>query len=284
MSADRAVALVCRRKTLQRPVVRRSGWASAVLGAALFIGIAAPATAGLFDDDEARRAIIDLRAKVEQAEQQQRTRQAAVDQQTQQLAEQTALVRRSLLELNTAIEQLRAELARMRGENEQLAREVAELQRKQRDMLAGVDDRIRRLEPIKVTVDGKEFQADPEEKRQFDEAMAVFRGGDFAAASNAFMAFNRRYPGSGYKESSLFWLGNAQYGTKQYREAITSFRALLAMAPNHPRAPEAMLSIANTNLELKDRAAARTAFNDLIKTYPQSEAAAVAKERVASLR
>jgi tol-pal system protein YbgF len=266
--------------TLRRPM---PGFAAALIAAATF-AVAAPVQAGLFDDDEARRAIIDLRAKVEQAAEQQRARQTATDQQIQQLGEQTALVRRSLLELNTAIEQLRTELARMRGENEQLAREVAELQRKQRDLLAGVDDRIRRLEPIKVSVDGKDFQADPEEKRQFEEAMAVFRGGDFAAATNVFNAFLRRYPGSGYKESALFWLGNAQYGSRQYREAITSFRTMLSMAPSHPKAPEAMLSIANTQLELKDRPAARTAFNDLIKAHPQSEAAMVAKERVAALR
>ena len=242
---------------------------------------ALPARASLFSDDEARRAILDLRSRLEQSQEQQRTRQAAAD---AQIAEQTALLRRSLLELNTQIEQLRTELARMRGENEQLAREVAELQRKQRDIAAGVDDRIRRLEPVKVAVDGKEFLADPEEVRQFDEAMASFRGGRFAEAATAFAAFKRRYPGSGYVESSLFWLGNAQYGAKQYREAIASFRSMLSAAPNHPKAPEALLSVANTHLELKDTRAARAAFNELIKAYPGSEAAAVGKERLAGLR
>lgn len=255
--------------------------AVAALALAAFSVAAGPAQAGLFDDDEARRAILELRSRLDQSQEQQRTRQAATD---AQIAEQTALLRRSLLELNTQIEQLRAELARMRGDNEQLAREVAELQRKQRDIVAGVDDRIRRLEPVKVAVDGKDFLADPEEKRQFEEAMAAFRGGRFAEAATAFAAFNRRYPASGYVESSLFWLGNAQYGSKQYKEAITSFRAMLSAAPNHPKAPEALLSVANTHLELKDTRAARAAFNELIKAYPGSEAAAVGKERLAGLR
>jgi tol-pal system protein YbgF len=258
--------------------------ATRLLTAGLLAAVLPAAQAGLFDDDEARRAIIELRAKVEANEAASRQRQAATEQQLAQLAEQTTLVRRSLLELNTTIEQLRTELARMRGENEQLSREVAELQRKQRDIVAGVDDRIRKLEPIKVSVDGKDFAADPEEKRQFDQAMGVFRTGDFAAANNALLGFVNRYPNSGYKESALFWLGNAQYGVKLYREAIASFRSLLSMAPSHPRAPEAMLAIANTQIELKDRTAARAAYNDLIRAYPNSEAAAVAKERVAALR
>lgn len=263
--------------------LRGSAWRTGLTGLAMaaLVAAVAPAQASLFSDDEARRAILDLRGRLDQAQEQQRTRQAAAD---AQIAEQTALLRRSLLELNTQIEQLRTDLARMRGENEQLAREVAELQRKQRDIVAGVDDRIRRLEPVKVAVDGKEFLADPEEKRQFEEAMGSFRGGRFAEAATAFAAFNRRYPGSGYTESSLFWLGNAQYGSKQYKEAIASFRSLLTAAPNHPKAPEALLSVANTHLELKDTRAARAAFNELIKAYPASEAAAVGKERLAGLR
>ncbi len=272
------------RPWLARPAGRPGALGLGVM--ALVVGLAglgasAPARAGLFDDDEARRAILELRTRLDQTQEQLRTRQAATD---AQLAEQTTLLRRSLLELNTQIEQLRSEMARLRGENEQLAREVAELQRKQRDMAAGVDDRIRRIEPVKVVVDDKEFMADPEEKRQFDEAMAAFRAGRFADAANAFTAFGRRYPGSGYRESSLFWLGNAQYGAKQYKEAIASFRSMLSVAPNHPKAPEALLSVANTHLELKDTRAARAAFNELIKAYPASEAAAVGKERLANLR
>jgi tol-pal system protein YbgF len=249
-------------------------------------GAAAPAWA-LFDDNEARRAIIELRARVEQQAEQQRQRQAATDAQIAQLAqqiEQAALLRRSLLELNSQLEQLRAEIAKLRGDNEQLAREVAELQRKQRDIVAGVDDRIRRLEPVKVTVDDKEFLADPEEKRQFDEAMATFRSGRFPEAAVAFTGFVRRYPGSGYKQSALFWLGNAQYGAKQYKEAVTSFRAMLAESPDHPKAPEALLSIANTQVELKDTRGARATLSELLKLHPKSEAAAVGKERLAALR
>jgi TolA-binding protein len=82
----------------------------------------------------------------------------------------------------------------------------------------------------------------------------------------------------------LFWLGNAQYANRDYRGAIGNFRALLTAAPDHPRAPEAVLSIANCQIELKDNPAARRTLDELVKTYPQSEAANAAKERLARLR
>ena len=48
---------------------------------------------------------------------------------------------------------------------------------------------------MKVSVDGREFLADPEEKRQFDDALAMLRNGDFDKAAASFGGFLRRYPG-----------------------------------------------------------------------------------------
>jgi tol-pal system protein YbgF len=198
--------------------------------------------------------------------------------------EDTAQLRRSLLEMQNQIESLRADLAKMQGQNEQLTRDIGELQRQQKDMVQSVDDRLRKFEPLKVIVDGQEFTVDPAEKRDFEAALAVFRKGDFAAAQTAFVDFLRRYPQSGYAPSAFFWLGNAQYATRDYKEAVQNFRILLSQAPDHMRAPEAVLSIANCQLELKDTKAARKTLEELVKAYPQSEAAAAAKERLSRLK
>ena len=250
----------------------------AVAGLCLGTALLVPAAhAGLLDDDEARRAILDLRQKLDQSNEQQRVRQADLTEQVNQL-------KRSLLDLNNQLEQLRADNAKLRGLNEQLARDVSELQRKQKDMQSGVEDRMRKFEPQKVTVDGKEFSAEPDEKRLYDEAMELLRKSDFAATASALTAFRKRYPSSGYTDSVLFWLGNAQYGTRQYKEAITSFRALVSASPDHPKAPEAMLAIANCQAELKDGKAARRTIDELLKAYPKSEAAQAGKERLATLK
>ncbi|HXE47881.1 MAG TPA: tol-pal system protein YbgF, partial [Ramlibacter sp.] len=100
----------------------------------------------------------------------------------------------------------------------------------------------------------------------------------------AFTEFIKRYPQSGFKSTALFWLGNAQYANRDYRGAIVNFRAMLTQAPDHPRAAEAVLSIANCQIELKDNAGARRTLDELIKTYPQSEAAVAAKERLTKFR
>lgn len=243
----------------------------------LALGLSAPARAALFEDDEARKAILDLRAKQSQNEEAQRAR-------IEQLQSQLATAQRGLLDLSAQIDALRGELAKMRGQNEQLARDLSDTQRKVTDQSATLDSRLRPLEPQKVTLDGRDFQADPEEKRQFDAAMGLIRNGNFNEAVSAYTSFLQRFPASGYSDTVRFWLGNAQYGKRDYKAAIATFKSFVAANPEHPRAAESLLAIANCQIELKDNKSARATLNDLMKTYPDTEAARAAKERLATLR
>lgn len=242
------------------------------------------AQAGLFDDDEARKAILDLRARLTASEEAARKSSAEQTATNAQLLEQVQQLRRSLLELNSQLEAQRAELARLRGHDEQLLRDVAELQQRMKDGSQGLDERLRRLEPQQVAVDGRNVTVEPDEKRAYEEALAVLRAGEFDKAAVALAAFIKRYPSSGLLDSARFWLGNAQYGRRDYREAIASFRSLIAGSPEHPRVPEALLAVANCQVETKDVKGARRTLDDLIKRFPGSEAAGAARERLASLK
>jgi len=220
------------------------------------------AQAALFEDTDARRAILDLRERVERQ------------------GEEIQNFQRSLLEQQNQFEALREETARLRVEKEELTQEL----RRQQELSQGVDDRLKKFEPTKVKVDGVEFVADPAETKSYEDALAIFRKGDFAAASTAFNDFVKRNPKSGYVVPSLFWLGNAQYANRSYANAIANFNTLLSKAPNHMRAAESMLSVANCQLELKDIKAARKTLADVVKNYPHTEAAAAATERLAKLK
>ncbi len=222
----------------------------------------ATAKAALFEDGDARRAILELRERVERQ------------------GEEIQNFQRGLLEQQNQFEALRAEIARIRGEKEELTLEL----RRAKELSQGVDDRLKKFEPTQVKVDGVEFVADPAETKAYEDALAIFRKGEFGAASTAFNDFIKRNPKSGYVVPSLFWLGNAQYANRSYTNAITNFNLLLSKAPNHLRASEAMLSVANCQLELKDIKAAKKTLGDVVKNYPHTEAAAAASERLAKFK
>ncbi len=229
---------------------------------ALGASLSGASWAALFEEKEARRAILVLCQKVDKQ-----------NESVQQL-------QRALLEQQNQFEAIRSELANLRGEKEQLTQDL----KRQQDSAKVVSERLRKFEPSKVTFEGAEFMAEPAETKAYEDALAVFRQGDFATAANVFTDFTRRYPRSGYGVAALFWLGNAQYANRDYKEAIKNFSALLARAPDHARAPESLLSVANCQLELKDTKAARKTLTDVVKSYPQTEAATAATERLAKLK
>lgn len=270
--------MTCKTQITQR-IARPS---LARLACAGLLGLAAvlPAQAALFGDDEARKAIIELRGKVDANRQ---ASDATLSELRRQQEEQGANSRRAVLEIANQVETLRSELAQLRGQNEQLARDVSELQRQQKSLLGMLDERLRTLEPVRVTQDGIEFTVQPREKAEFEAAMAALRASEFDKAADLYGQFMRRYPDSGYLPSALYWQGNARYAARDYKPAIDSYRALIAKVPGHARVPEAMLAIANCQQELKDGKAARRTLEDLVKSHPRSEAGIAARERLARM-
>lgn len=276
MSCDLALSRIgARLRTAQR-----------VLPAALcVVGVctlfAAPAHADLFPDNEARRAILDLRAQVAQNQQDTQNQLAQQAQQIQQ-------IRNSLLDLSNQIEQLRSEMAQLRGKQDattqQLNDALNKLQSSQQQLTQQLTQRLKPLEPVQVQIDGQTYTVQPAEKAAFDQALAAFRSGDFAGSAALLKAFLVQYPTSPYIAEVQYWLANAQYAQKQYQDAIATFQGLIRNHPNNPRLPEAMLGLANCQIELRQIAAARKTLKDLVQAYPQSEAAQAGRDRLAKLK
>ena len=220
--------------------------------------------AALFEDEEARRAIIDLRQRM-QATQSQLSKIATSE---------------SILELANQNEQLRSELAQLRGQNEQLAHAVDEL----RALVNSADSRLSQLEPATVTVDNENFSVGPKEKADYETAMTALRGGNFEVAGGVLTTLLKEFPESGYVPSALFWLGNAYYATGQYSAALTAFNELTSKFAQHARVPEAMLAKANCQVELRDKSGAKANLEALIRQFPSSEAAQAAKQRLDALK
>lgn len=252
-----------------------------VLTAVGILAVSSAAQASIFNDNEARKAILDLRQRVELIKQDSDNRHA---ESVKALTDEDASIRSAMLDLQSQLNAAQIEMEKLRGQNEQLMRDVAELQRKFKDATSGLQERLRNLEPAAVSLDGLEFTALASETKEYEDAFQLFRNGDFAAAQRLFSAFLVRNPQSGYRPSVLFWLGNAQYANKEYKDALQSFRSMLDLAAHHNRAPEAMLAIANCQVEMKDARAARRTWESLIARYPTSEAAAAARDRLSRFK
>jgi tol-pal system protein YbgF len=256
--------------------------ARALLGAGLLAGLVAtamPVHAQLFTDDEARRAILDLRSRVEQMQRETNKRldemQARIDRN-----EQTS---RGQLDLQNQIQAMRQEIASLRGVLEVQTNELAKTQRGQRDLATEIDTRIKRFEPVAVNIDGKPVNVDVNERRAYEGALAIFRGGDFRGAQTALQQFQGAYPQSAYGPSVQYWLGSSQYAQKDNKGAIATLQGFVQRHPDHPRAADALLTVGNAQLESGDRKAAGDTFKLVTEKYDGSGAAQTARERLNAL-
>lgn len=242
--------------------------------------------AGLFQDDEARRAILSIRKKIETIEQDRINDNQAIQGSNgfKGLRDESQKIKIDLLDLQKSIEELRSDIAKQLGQQEQLTKELSDIKAKQRELAQSFDERMRRFEPVKVNVDGKDFLAEPNETQEYETYLAALRKGDFKLAKQGFNDFLRHYPKSGYQSLSLFWLASAQYAAREYRDAISNFKLAIEANPASAKSPEAMLLIASSYAELKDIRSARKFLEDLIKTYPQSEAATTGKSNLLKLK
>lgn len=244
----------------------------AALTFALLSSLPLASNAGVFDDDEARKAILDLRAKVETLS---KELNARIDAKTD---------KSTALEFVNQHEMVMAEIAKLRGQIEVLANDMAKAQQRQKDFYVELDTRLRKLEPRKVNIDGKEADIDPAEQKAYDSAYALFKAGDFKNAAAALQDFVRRYAGSGYAANAQYWLGNAYYAMRDYPNAIAAQQVVVTNFADSPKAPDAMLNIASCYLELKDKKTAKKVLQDLVAKFPDSTSGQTAKERLATIK
>ena len=272
-----------RRYRLLIPNMKRHYQAvSAAVMAALFIGLPMQAQA-IFEDTDARREIIKMRKQIEELT-------AKLDASvTTKLAPLNTRVddkadKKSIVDMIGEIEKLRSEVAALRGQVEVLSNEINNSQRRQKDFYNDLDQRLRKIEPQRLTVDGKDVEVDKAEQKAFDTGLAEFRSGNFAASQQSFTSFLQRYPDSGYIPQAYFWLGSTHFAKQECDKAIPAYQTVAARFPTSQKAPEALLNIASCQLDLKDKAAARETLDQLLKKYPSSSAASMGKERLTELK
>lgn len=237
------------------PQLSRVFMASAVFAALL----GASGASSAFSDDEARRAILDLREKLN------------VTQSTQ-------------LELLGRIDQLQEQNAEMTGKVEKLTHQIGLAQKASRDLFMSLDKRLAALEShVEKDENGQSFTVLPEEKRRYDLALELFSEGSYEDSQKLLDSLATDFPKSGYMADTLYWLGCAYYVQNKMTEAAATQKKLIARFPNSSRVPEAMLSQAAAEERLGNGNTARSLLSSVVKKFPGTPSAVTAEQRLKAL-
>ncbi|MCK6413823.1 MAG: tol-pal system protein YbgF [Azonexus sp.] len=238
------------------------------IGGLLFSGLfALQAQAGIFDDDEARRQIGDLKMKTE----------AQFDQQA-----------RAKLDLAGQIQLQAEEISRLRGLIETLTYELDLAKKRQQDFYLDLDTRLRKFETAAAAPAAENGESTPaaalvdpaREGQEYEAALNAFKAGKYKDAASAFAAFAQKYPDGQLAPNAQFWLGNAWYAQRDCKRAIEAQTVVTTRYADSPKAADAWLALATCQHELGQAAVARRSLETLVAKYPKSPAAEAAHQRL----
>lgn len=230
---------------------------------ALAATLASSASAGVFDDDEARHRIEALRVEVAE------------------LAKRGETINRNQIDFANQVEAIRADIAKLRGQIEVLTYELEATQKRQKDFYVDLDNRLRKLEQPPAEAKAEAPKPDPaQETRDYEAALAALKAVKFKEAATAFLAFIKAYPNSSLAASAHYWGGYAQAQARDHAAAAELFGKFAATWPTDERAPAALESRIASLEAIKDWKGIRTTLELLVEKYPNSEAGKKAKLRL----
>lgn len=119
-----------------------------------------------------------------------------------------------------------------------------------------------------------------EEETAYLAAFDEFKNGKYDNAIRGFKNMVATYPQGTYAPNAYFWMGEMYTIKRDYKAALTNFQAILQRFPATPKVPDAMLKVGLTQLELKSEAEGRATLQRVISTYPNSNAAKLAAQRL----
>lgn len=118
----------------------------------------------------------------------------------------------------------------------------------------------------------------------YTQAMRDKDGGNADVALIEFQDYLRCWPNEEKAGDAQFYLAETLYNLKKdYESAVTAYDTVLEKYPDHKKAPDAMYMKGRALMMSDQRVKAKQVLQELIKIYPNSEAARRAKGVVASM-
>ena len=167
-----------------------------------------------------------------------------------------------LIEQSRQIDALQQEVSMLREMLEEKDYQLDLVTQRQRSLYADMDRRLNSLEggasrsgmsapvppPSTSTAVAPATAAfatggDKDGAQQYTAAFDLLKEGQYAKSITAFGSFLKSYPNSKYADNAQYWLGEANYVSRQYKTALDAFQTLIAKYPDSSKISGARLKI-----------------------------------------
>lgn len=253
---------------------------AAVLALVLLSSITGSGLADQKDRDaQVKLALDELKAEVIVLERQVRTMQETVDKNSGQL---NTLVTQIVDNVN-AIRQAQSRIAEasnsaiqsVSGLSEQLSSTNQRIDRLS-EQLAQVRKLVENLPKLPTFA-----QITPGNPDQlFAAAYGDYSRGNYDLAISEFRQYVETYPSSEMADNAQYWVGECHYSKKLLNEAVAEFDKVSMLFPKGDKVPAARFRKGVTLLEMGQQEAGRAELTALIKLFPRSNEAVLAKQQL----
>jgi len=122
------------------------------------------------------------------------------------------------------------------------------------------------------------------EEEIYQTAKAAFDSANYDTAREGFGKLLKRYPNSDNADNAQFWIGEIYYRQKWYEKAILEYQNVIEKYPKGNKVQASLLKQGFSFFNLGDQANAKLIFNELVRKYPDSNEAAIAREKLKTLQ
>jgi len=112
-------------------------------------------------------------------------------------------------------------------------------------------------------------------EQEYAAALTTFRAREHGQAVLDLLDFIAKYPKHALAGNAQYWIGEAYWAQRDYRQALVEFEKVFEHGPS--KTPDALVKIGLCHLRLHDMIRAQQAWQRAVREYPRSEAAATAQ-------
>lgn len=118
----------------------------------------------------------------------------------------------------------------------------------------------------------------------YTAAYELFKEAKYEKSREAFENFLKQYPDTEYSDNAQFWVGECYYFEKKYEKAIVEYDKVTKNFPEGNKAPYAILKQGLSFQKLGDNASAKLLLQQVIKDYPNTSQARIARAKLIEMK
>lgn len=233
------------------------------------------------DFDKLQQDIVGTRATSNASDSVQRAYLVDVSRSVRTLSDSINALSRRVNAMKTASD---ADLTAMREDISQLQDLSGQSEQRLRDMRAKLEEKAPEVVPDSAAPGGSAPATGPGPGQLLQAGRDQLLKGGNVSARAAFRELIAKYPRSDLVPEAMFYTAQAYAAEQNPTAADAEYASLISKYPNSPRVPTAMYKRAIQLQSAKKTADAKRLFQEIIKRFPRSDEAALADERLQSIK